>query len=246
MRFLDDTSHVTYSIAHRGLSARHPENSMEAFSAALDHAEVLELDVRATHDLVLVCAHDASLERTHGLDLKVGHLTWDELHAHAPEVARLDDVLDAFGSRCGWFLDCKVLRPRALDELVRVVAETGVSWDSADALRAGSPLDAGTACFEAPDPETVQSFRSRTGAGCVELIRGEASALEVTLAAPFTTAYAQGVVLPENLATARMVRLLRALRLGVYAYTVNDQRRFDELSNAGVHGVFTDACDDIC
>ena len=236
----------TYAIAHRGLSSRHRENTMAAFAAALDHAEVLELDVRCTHDRVLVCAHDKTLLRSHGVDLSVGHLTFDELRRHAPDIARLDDVLDAFGARCGWFLDCKVLRPRAIDELVRVVADTGLSWDSSDALRAGTPLEAGTACFEAPDPEVVQRFRARTGAGCVELVRGETTAIELTLTAPFATAYAQGVVIPHGLAGARMVRLLRTLKLGVYAYTVNDQRRFDELSAVGVQGIFTDCCDEIC
>lgn len=231
------------TIAHRGLSASHAENTMAAFEAALAHVNVLELDVRATSDAVLVCAHDATLERCWGDARRVGEVSWDDLHDIAPDVPRLADVLDAFGSRAGWFIDCKVSRPRAIAELERVVAEAGVSWESSRQLRAGLPMDQGTAAFESADAELLQSFSSRNSAGCVELVRGSSTIVQLIVGAPFITAYAQGVVLPERLASAPMLRMLRALRLGTYVYTVNDEQRFDELRDAGASGIFTDCCD---
>src|SRR5579872_2157686 len=52
-------------IAHRGASARAPENTMAAFSLALEFgAGCVEHDLHVTNDGVLVCLHDRSLERT--------------------------------------------------------------------------------------------------------------------------------------------------------------------------------------
>lgn len=229
-----------YPIAHRGCSIAHRENTMDAFAAAAVACDVIELDVRATSDCVLVCTHDRTLARTHGRDLHVGRVSWDELHNLAPDIPRLEDVLAYLGADAGWIIDCKVSRPRAIDELERVVKSVGVSWDSGRQLRNGEPLEYRTAAFESPDAGLLQAFRARTGAGCLELVRGSSPAAELALTAPFITAYAQGVTIPDSLASTRMLRLLAALRLGTYVYTVNDQNRFDELSDRGARGVFTD------
>ncbi len=52
-------------VAHRGASASFPENTLPAFAAAADlGVSVQEFDVHATRDGVLVCCHDATLDRT--------------------------------------------------------------------------------------------------------------------------------------------------------------------------------------
>ena len=54
-------------IGHRGASASHPENTIEAFRAAAEQgAHGIELDVRRTADDVLVVYHDAHLRRRPG------------------------------------------------------------------------------------------------------------------------------------------------------------------------------------
>lgn len=231
---------MTYAIAHRGLCVGHRENTMPAFEAALEHAQVIELDVRATSDCVLVCAHDRTLLRCYGDASHVGRLTWAELQQVAPDIPRVEDVLDSFGGRAGWILDCKVSRPRAVAELERVVAAAGLSWDTGAQLRAGVPIPAGGAAFESPDGNLLHAFRARTGAGCLELVRGASPAAELALTAPFITAYAQAVTIPDRIATRRMLRMLRALRLGTYVYTVNEQPRIDELARRNASGIFTD------
>ncbi|MDD2708021.1 MAG: glycerophosphodiester phosphodiesterase family protein [Verrucomicrobiae bacterium] len=51
--------------AHRGLSGRHPENTLSAFLAAIESgADIVEFDVRDTQDEVPVILHDDSLDRT--------------------------------------------------------------------------------------------------------------------------------------------------------------------------------------
>ena len=52
-------------MAHRGNSARCPENTLPAFRQALDDgADVLETDLHVSADGVFMCIHDATLERT--------------------------------------------------------------------------------------------------------------------------------------------------------------------------------------
>ena len=51
--------------AHRGWSARYPENTMIAFRQAVElGADIIEFDVRGTVDHVPVILHDATLDRT--------------------------------------------------------------------------------------------------------------------------------------------------------------------------------------
>lgn len=51
--------------AHRGFSAAHPENTLEAFRAALDVGVYgVELDIHASADGIPVVIHDEELERT--------------------------------------------------------------------------------------------------------------------------------------------------------------------------------------
>lgn len=66
--------------AHRGASAYRPENTLEAFSLAIEQkADGLELDVHLSKDGYVVVAHDARLERvSNGSGLIVEH-TLDEL-----------------------------------------------------------------------------------------------------------------------------------------------------------------------
>jgi glycerophosphoryl diester phosphodiesterase len=237
---------MTFAIAHRGLSEAHLENSLEAIVAALDHTNVVEVDVRCTHDAVPVCAHDASLERAYGIAGKVGQLDHAALRAAAPGIPTLAEVLDAIAERDGAaMLDVKVSRPRAIAAIEEVVAASRFTWNDGRQVRRGEPIDARTATFQSADSQLLQAFRARTGAGCIELVRGQSSARELVLGAPFITAYAQGVTLPDLLATRGMLRVLRGLRLGSYVYTVNDQTRFDTLALAGASGVYTDVVDRI-
>jgi len=51
--------------AHRGASARYPENTLEAFRAAIrQKADGIELDVQLTQDQEIVVIHDHLLDRT--------------------------------------------------------------------------------------------------------------------------------------------------------------------------------------
>ena len=66
--------------AHRGASARAPENTFSAFYLAVElGANGIETDIRRTKDGVLVLLHDQDLVRLAGLDKKVQAMSYAEL-----------------------------------------------------------------------------------------------------------------------------------------------------------------------
>lgn len=70
----------TKILAHRGASAYAPENTLTAFSLAIEQgADGIELDVHLTRDEELVVLHDSSLLRTAGVSETVENLTLAEL-----------------------------------------------------------------------------------------------------------------------------------------------------------------------
>ena len=61
----DETMRVMRVAAHRGFCAKYPENTMEAFKAAIAvGADEIETDVRMSADGELVLIHDHTVERT--------------------------------------------------------------------------------------------------------------------------------------------------------------------------------------
>ena len=66
--------------AHRGFSAKYPENTMAAFRAAIElGVDQIETDVRITKDGVLVLVHDGMVDRTSNGTGVVHDMTYAEL-----------------------------------------------------------------------------------------------------------------------------------------------------------------------
>lgn len=66
--------------AHRGASARAPENTMRAFALGVEQgANGIETDIRRTRDGVLVLFHDEDLYRLTGRTERIADLTFKEL-----------------------------------------------------------------------------------------------------------------------------------------------------------------------
>ena len=84
-------------LGHRGLSARHLENSMEAFQAALDAGMAgFELDVQPTRDGVCAVLHDEGLARTAQGSGVLRQLKYSELPPlqNGEPLPRLAEVLE--------------------------------------------------------------------------------------------------------------------------------------------------------
>jgi glycerophosphoryl diester phosphodiesterase len=69
-------------VAHRGASGSAPENTMAAFrKAAMEGADMIELDVRLTKDFHIVVHHDRSVRRTTGGKGNIWNLNLQQLRA---------------------------------------------------------------------------------------------------------------------------------------------------------------------
>ena len=80
MEYWKQSNQNIYVAAHRGWKAKFPENTLEAFRAALTlDVDQLETDVRVTKDGALVLIHDATVDRTTNGSGLVCELTLAEL-----------------------------------------------------------------------------------------------------------------------------------------------------------------------
>lgn len=131
---------VPYVAAHRGASMIAPENTIAAFSAAVDAGAVaLELDVHLTRDERIVVIHDASLDRTTDASGRVSVRSGDEVRAldagswfgsstAAQHVPYLDEVIELTEGRARLHVELKGDRAELLAErVVAVVRRLGAA-----------------------------------------------------------------------------------------------------------------------
>lgn len=123
-------------VAHRGVSPGFPENTLPAFANAIElGVDVIELDLRATSDGVIVVLHEDSVENTTNGEGFVSDYTFDELrqldagsHAGAQfagePVPSLEEVLDLVIPLGGkLLLDIKASNELDLEALIRMIEQ---------------------------------------------------------------------------------------------------------------------------
>ncbi len=115
--------------AHRGLhnnNADAPENSLKAFTLAVDKKYGIELDVQLTKDLVPIVFHDYNLKRACQAEVTVSTLTYEELKEYKlfqseERIPTLKEVLELVGGRVPLIIELKI--PWKADRLCSRVAE---------------------------------------------------------------------------------------------------------------------------
>ena len=131
------------AVAHRGYSARYPENTRVSYERAIAAgAPVIEADARLTADGRLLCNHDPDLGRLTGKALVVAEETAATLAD--PELAPdwapmfLDQVLALAQGRVEVLIDVKTDEPN----LTQAVLDTAVAAQAQDRVYLGlrSPL----------------------------------------------------------------------------------------------------------
>ena len=107
---LDTNGGVPMIMAHRGYSAKAPENTLPAFKMCMDEGfSAAELDVQMLGDGTIIVMHDDNLKRTTGLNKNVWEVTYDEIkdldngaffdkEFEGTGIPTLDEVLKLAGS----------------------------------------------------------------------------------------------------------------------------------------------------
>lgn len=104
--------------AHRGSGIYYPENSIEAFEAAMNSGfKAIETDIRLSSDKSLVIFHDDNCERLLGMDTSVSELPEDILRqqhilyngkASTSTVLSLEDLFSTMKDKLVIYLDVKM------------------------------------------------------------------------------------------------------------------------------------------
>lgn len=239
---------MSFLIAHRGHSARAPENTMAAFRAAADAGfGWIETDVDLLGDGTAVLIHDATLERTTDAVGPVAELIRTDLAG-----------IDA-GS---WFSSAHAgQRVPQLGELIELAEVRGLNLNLELKLSDPTPrrttrfLEAVAGQLERLTPEReviVSSFDHELLAAFHRAAPGYATAclFEPLQMAPWSrrSVWREAVrstgatwVHPHHRDLNRAtVRMLHAEGLGVNTWTVNDRGRSRKLAAWGVRGMCTD------
>ncbi|MCZ4097306.1 MULTISPECIES: glycerophosphodiester phosphodiesterase [unclassified Streptomyces] len=118
----DLISEMPFYIAHRGSGMEYPEHTLMAYESAIAHgAKAIEVSANVTSDGVLVCLHDALLDRTTNSTGSIESWTYAAVHNKVrtnagpllgsgwveQPLTPLRDVLDRFMGRCIIFLEPK-------------------------------------------------------------------------------------------------------------------------------------------
>ena len=97
-------------VAHRGASVEYPENTIEAFEAAIGSGDAVEFDVRMTADGHAVVMHDPDVSRTTDGTGLVSEMTLDEIRTLG--VPTLEEALACLSGRAAADIEVKNL-PRS-------------------------------------------------------------------------------------------------------------------------------------
>jgi len=242
-------------IAHRGGGRLRPENTLAAFSNAVAlGADMLEMDVRATADGVLVVLHDATVDRTTDGQGRLDRLTLSALqkldagYRWSPDGGRstpfrgagvrvptLAEIFARF-PRTRMVVEIKPAQPALAGSLCGLIRRAAMT----QRILVASMHDAVLEAFRSACPDVVTSMGPDEGrlfylASLVHLsgaLGPKAQALQLP--------YAWG---ERVLATATLVAAVRARNLKLHVWTLNDEATMRRALALGVDGIMTDRPD---
>ena len=226
-------------IAHRGASAHAPENTLPAFAAAVKtKADLVELDYYHSADKVPVVIHDKNLDRTTNAATVLGKT---KLELDEVTVADLQK-LDAGKWFKPEFAGTKLPTLAEAFEVIQAGSMTLIERKSGDAATIVKMLDE----KKLRGQVVVQAFDWKYLADChklaPDLVLGCLGSKELGTKqlADAKQAGASAVGWRDSDLTAENIAAAHAAGLKVWAYTVNDRRRGQELIDAGIDGIITD------
>ena len=229
-------------VAHRGFSRDGLENSLAAFAAARElGADVLETDVHATADGVLVAFHDDRLDRTTDAEGELACTPWSvvsraRIGGREP-VPRLAEVLEAFP---GAVLNIDVKAPGAVGPLVALLRSTG-AWERV--VVASFSERRRRAVVRALPAGTATSAGAPLVAAVVAAVRSPVPAAVRRRAVARALSGVDVLQVPVDVATDGFVRAVHDAGRLVHVWTVDDVPTMHRLLDAGVDGVMTDRTD---
>lgn len=209
-------------IAHRGVSATFPENTIEAFRGAAEHgADWVELDVRRTADHSLVVHHDALLYDGRA----IVELAAADLPPSVPTLARALDACAGMGVN----IEIKNNEPDPDADVEEFVAEATVALL---AQRGGGD----EVLISSFNPATLVRVREQAPhlATALLVVEPAPDVVDVLLGAGHQALHPFDWFVDEDLVTR-----CHAAGVKVNVWTVDDTNRMTELLALGIDGLCT-------
>lgn len=221
-------------MAHRGLSADAPENTLYAFSDAISvGADFIELDVQQTRDGVLVVMHDSNLKRTTGVNKDIWDVdyadiqnldagSWfDPAYANA-RIPTLEETLQFVDKRAKLNIEIKPTK-HGSDTLEQDVAELITRYQYTDACYVTSFSYGSLKKIKEANPEI------RTG-----------YLMSVAYGQFYSLKYADAFSLNKVFVTSQVVNAAHQQGKQIFAWTVNSMSEVRSLCNLHVDSIITD------
>lgn len=221
-------------MAHRGLSADAPENTLYAFSDAISvGADFIELDVQQTRDGVLVVMHDSNLKRTTGVNKDIWDVdyadiqnldagSWfDPAYANA-RIPTLEETLQFVDKRARLNIEIKPTK-HGSDTLEQDVAELITQYQYTDACYVTS--------FSYSSLKKVKEVNPEIRTGYL---------MSVAYGQFYSLKYADTFSLNKVFVTSQVVNAAHQQGKQIFAWTVNSMSEVRSLCNLHVDSIITD------
>ena len=223
------------AFAHRGGHDAAPENTLAAFEHAVSLGyRYLETDVHRTTDGVLVSFHDPDLNRTCGVDGRIGEMTaaavadarvqGDDGIEYA--IPLMSDLFEAFPN-ARFNIDAKS------EESVEPLAALIMEFDALDRV-----------CLASFELRRLRKLRSLLGIGLLtNMSPAEVVALRTIGRLPGRAQRAAQVPVkagPVTVVNKRLIVSAHVSEIPVHVWTVNERAEMERLLDMGVDGIMTD------
>ncbi|MCO4760307.1 MAG: glycerophosphodiester phosphodiesterase [Myxococcales bacterium] len=234
------------NIAHRGGKMLRPAHTLAAYKHALEvGANLIEFDLHASKDGVLVAIHDDTVDKTTDGTGKVKEKTWAELEkldagynftkdggktfpyrGKGHKIARLDEALKAF-PKALYSVEFKQADPSIVDATLALFADN-------NAL--------GRTIFASFSDATIAKVRKKYPKALTAFALAEMLTFQSLDKKDYDTYKPPALFVqpPEDLLTQEIMDKATHFGLRVTPWTVNKSKRMKELIDMGVHGMFTD------
>ncbi|MCA9634091.1 MAG: glycerophosphodiester phosphodiesterase [Myxococcales bacterium] len=237
------------NIAHRGGRKLAPEHTLVAYQNGLDvGADILELDVHATSDGVLVLMHDETVDRTTDGSGAIKELSFAELRrldaaysfsedggktfpyrGQGIQVPTLEEVFDAHPDT-EFVIEIKQETPSIVPEFTRIVRDKGML----ERISAGSFHSATVQELRQLMPEVPSAY------ALGEILDFVSLEDESSYVPPGKVLQVPPEQIGISIINQTTVARARRFDLKMHAWTINDPAQMEELMNLGVDGIITD------
>jgi glycerophosphoryl diester phosphodiesterase len=238
-----------YLVAHRGISAKAPENTLAAINRALNAPgiDMIELDVRLSRDEEVIVLHDRTLQRTttgngparsYSLaelkDFDAG--SWYHPQFTSERIPTLREVIERVRGQCWLDIEIKsdvfhrepegLIEQRVLDVVCEAKYEDFVMYSS----------------FDHQLLARLKRLRPGISTSVLYSVYRDFGRLPSKLVGRVN---ASGFVCAKHELTRAMVRDAHHHNIPLYIYTLNSISQVERIMQLGVQGIISDTADDL-